>query len=624
MRAPPHKVCIINFTGERANWGCRATSWELVRALNDAFPPDNSFELNTVGLLSHHALDLHLCEEKGREIRDALSSEEPSKTQRASLLELARARYGPLLEKVRDSDFVIFQGEGTMTGTDFIRADRLLLLPWVARHVFDKPTVWLNQTLFSADDAFTPILFTCLQHASRVLVREPASFDWLIQNGADNVEMVPDTAFLTDPLEHGSLAESLAGRGYFCVSGSAALFEEQVPVFLDSVRRVSDETGLLPVFAASVGRDCLLARKARKMWPKNSFEEVPHSMPYPAVAHFLGGARFLVGGRYHMSMLAAISGTPSVLLETNTFKHHGLRQLLNVDWRIHPIVSETESWTVDALCLAEEDQLNRHQLRERVKCIRENIHTGFRCWWDTDKLSQAKCRLPRPPAVLMHAESGSFRSLNDKISSTFCYPTDDTPEAKWGNPPDILSQLLPLTVYLRRGIRPVASFRCVKQLIEGNLDLALSQLDTRWLISVCDSYTDHGDAIESRNALLISSFLNWERLAESYLRWSNPDLCSLKIDRPIPQTNEPLWDGLITVHLRRGDTLNNLLIRYARVLHPTPVLLAIWRELLSRIRANNTLLAALETAHVHLFDENLEYLADPGLDIPRWRRWTLS
>jgi len=619
MSLPPKKLCIVNFTGERANWGCRATSWELVRVLNETLPPDNSFELNTVGLLSHHALDLHLSEEKGHEIRDALSAADPSDMQIVRMLDLARTRYGPSLEKLRTSDFVIFQGEGTMTGTDFIRAERLLLLPWIATHVFKKPVVWANQTLFSADDSFTPMLLTCLRDASRVLVREPASFDWLLRNGAKNVEMVPDVAFLTDPLEHGSLAEALAGRGYFCVSGSAALFEQQVPSFLHLIRRVSDSTGLLPVFAASTGRDCLLAQKAREMWPEHSFEEIPHSMPYPAVAHVLGGARFLVGGRYHMSILAAINGTPSVLLETNTFKNRGLRQLLNVDWPIYRVISDADGWTQDAICLAEDDLTRRLGLQERVKSIREDIRIGFREWWEAAPFSQAQS-VPRSSLIAQTAEFERFRAINSEIARGFSYIADDTPEAKWGNPPEVLSQLLPLTIYLRRGVRPEASFKCLKQLVEGNLNLALSQLNTRWLISVCDSYADHGDNVESRNALLISSFLNWERLAETYLRWSDPGLQSLKVDHPVPLQNEPLWDGLITVHLRRGDTVNNLLIRYARVLRPTPVLLAIWRELLSRIRANNTLLAALENAHEHLFDESLNYFANPALDIPRWRR----
>jgi hypothetical protein len=90
---------------------------------------------------------------------------------------------------------------------------------------------------------------------------------------------------------------------------------------------------------------------------------------------------------------------------------------------------------------------------------------------------------------------------------------------------------------------------------------------------------------------------------------------------PIPEHNAPLWDGLFTVHMRRGDTTCNMLARYARFLADTPHLLAIWRELLQRIRASDSILAALDEPHGHMFDENLSWMADQSLpDIPPWRR----
>jgi len=88
-----------------------------------------------------------------------------------------------------------------------------------------------------------------------------------------------------------------------------------------------------------------------------------------------------------------------------------------------------------------------------------------------------------------------------------------------------------LTVYLRRGVHAEATFRCLRQLVEGNLDLVVQQLDARWLVSICDSYADFGTPIEARNALLISSFLNWERITASYLQWADPCRGSLRVDR---------------------------------------------------------------------------------------------
>ena len=212
----------------------------------------------------------------------------------------------------------------------------------------------------------------------------------------------------------------------------------------------------------------------------------------------------------------------------------------------------------------------------------------------------------------MQADVGSagFAKVNRGIAAGFRYPDADTPEAKLGPAPRMLPQLTALTVYVRRGVHAEASFRCLRQLVEGQLDSVLAQLSTRWLVSICDSYADHGDAIEARNALLISSFLNWERLAATYVRWAVPGRVGHRVDAPVPPDNQPLWDGLMTVQLERGDTVSNLLARYARLLAPTPPLLAIWRTLLARIRAHDSVLAALNQPHGHLFDENLDWLAD--------------
>ncbi|MFM9091257.1 MAG: hypothetical protein ACKOUK_05900, partial [Verrucomicrobiota bacterium] len=211
-------------------------------------------------------------------------------------------------------------------------------------------------------------------------------------------------------------------------------------------------------------------------------------------------------------------------------------------------------------------------------------------------------------------------AVNRRIAEMFTYPADDSPQATFGPPPAVLPQLEALTIYLRRRVNPAATFLCLRQLVEGQLDSVIEQLDARWLVSICDSYADHGDPVEARNALLISTFLTWERLAATHARWADPSRTTARVERAIPAANHPLWDGLVTVHLARGDTTCNLLARYTRLLSATPHLLRIWRELLRRIRTHDSILAALDVPHGHMFDEDVAWFADERLaDIPSWR-----
>lgn len=613
----PRRVCIINFTGERANWGCRATSWELVRLLNRHWPSQTPFALDVIPLLPHHVLDRDIPARHGEALRAALGNPSPDTEQIALVEDLTRQRYLHYVDRIADADLVIFQGEGTMTGTDFLRAERLLLLPWLAKHRFGKRVISLNQTLFSAHAGFTRLLLTLLAALDQVWVREPASLDWLESNGIEGARLVPDTAFLTDPQEHGDLWQTLPDRPFFCVTGSAALTEEAIEPYLDAVHAIAEGTGLFPVFICSAGLDLKLPRVARDRWGADALGVVAPGLIYQAVAELLGRARFLIGGRYHMSILAAIGGTPSVMVATNTHKLAGLTRLLNVDWAIHgfddaaPLIADAGAlahWTDDS-----RETLARHVAGLRAALVDDYagwIHPGGKIQW----------RDAPPPAAPAEPVS-HYAETNRRIAERFQYPEQDTPSAKLGPPQPILRQLLALTVYLRRNGQTSATFLSFRQLIEGHLDLALDQLDSRWLISICDSYADFGDPITARNALLISTFLNWERLAASYIQWAEPLRTTRRVDNPAPPSNAPLWDGLVTVQLARGDTTNNLLIRYARLLEETPHLLRIWRALLERIRNNDSVLAAMNAPHGHMFDEDLAWMdSEQYRDVPPWRK----
>ena len=612
----PLRVCIINFTGERKNWGCQATSWELVRILNRLWPQPQTFILKVIPLLPHHALDQDITTDYGNEIRAAFANPNPTDDQKEHLKEISRKRYFHYVDMLEQADLVLFQAEGTMTGTDFLRAERLLLLPWLAAHVFNKPVISLNQTVFSANNDFSQILFTVLDSFSQVWVRELASYKWLQDNNFKNVRLVPDTAFLTDPLDHGRLWKVIEGKDYFCVTGSAALFQDDIPNYLKAIRSIAEATGLFPVFLCSTGRDLLLLKYAKENWPEGSFGQVNRNLIYPAVAHCLGQAHFLVGGRYHLSILAAINGTPTVLIRTNTHKLNGLVEMLKVNWPIREI-SQQELLVADACQCLEQLESSRLSLKLQVVKLRADIITAFQdC--PEPKIEGFK---PRQKLILIPpAEQEVYLTINQQIASHFKYPKKDTPQAKLGAPPEILPQLITLTVYLRRNKYSEATFCCLRQLVEGNLNLVLNQLNSRWLVSICDSYADFGKPIEARNALLISTFLNWERLAASYIHWSDPSRKTRRIDNPVDPKNQPLWDGLVTVQLTRGDTINNLLIRYAKLLEKTPHLLKIWRALLDRLQNNDSVMSALNAPHRHLFDENLDWMANEQLEgIPPWR-----
>ena len=81
----------------------------------------------------------------------------------------------------------------------------------------------------------------------------------------------------------------------------------------------------------------------------------------------------------------------------------------------------------------------------------------------------------------------------------------------------MLNIILPLIQNLRRNIDVENNWRKLHEIIETNINDICKTLNTRWLISICDTYIDYGSEIESRNAMIIVLIANMEKLAQTNL-----------------------------------------------------------------------------------------------------------
>lgn len=110
--------------------------------------------------------------------------------------------------------------------------------------------------------------------------------------------------------------------------------------------------------------------------------------------------------------------------------------------------------------------------------------------------------------------------------------------------PNFFVRLKSYIIILRRNDDPHI-FELFKDAVEH---IDMSQLNSRWLISIADTYIDHGNEIEKLTALLISGIMTWEKMAHSNGKF------------------EQLWDGLQTVHRRKGDAHINLAKRIKKTI----------------------------------------------------------
>lgn len=169
------------------------------------------------------------------------------------------------------------------------------------------------------------------------------------------------------------------------------------------------------------------------------------------------------------------------------------------------------------------------------------------------------------------------------------------------NNDELFREVKSLIMNLRRGKNIEMSWNLFLKLIGENIEQICDSLDTRWLISICDTFVDFADPITSRNAMLVVQIANFEKLWATNLlmydvKLNKEKLRVLKRNRVIH-----LWDGMYSLNINHGDMTNNFFRRVNELMKESPIIERIYFSILERIKKNDTVLANLNIYHQRLF-----------------------
>lgn len=127
------------------------------------------------------------------------------------------------------------------------------------------------------------------------------------------------------------------------------------------------------------------------------------------------------------------------------------------------------------------------------------------------------------------------------------------------------------------------SFTAFNNTIENNLNEILKTFDTRWLISIVDTYTRSGEFKDKAEAMLISTFINMLKFwgTDTYF---NKGLSPFDYKKLLYNQYE-LWDGIITYSPHHGDTYKNLIKNIQTILYNNNTMLfKIFTEVLNKAK----------------------------------------
>jgi len=175
---------------------------------------------------------------------------------------------------------------------------------------------------------------------------------------------------------------------------------------------------------------------------------------------------------------------------------------------------------------------------------------------------------------------------------------------------------------LRRRKDGSNTWELFQSIVENNIDEICRSFNTRWLISICDTYADFGDPISRRNALLVVQTANFEKLWATYLLMYDMKLSHQKVDALKKNKIIPLWDGMYSFNINHGDMTNNFFRRVEAAMKETPVIKKIWDTVLLRLDQEGTTLGNLNEYHRRLFDPNrkMSVFRIMGRKIRQWKK----
>jgi len=331
--APAGGALLLNDTRTQANIGCVSTTEHLIEGLGAS------------GLAVRHGVtlpELTLC----ASLLEAETGISPGPDNLEAFLEafVSAPCFALYRELLTLCDSVVVNGEGSFYDAQSKGLSLLVLSLFAARQ--GRPVAIINHSAALQDATMAAWCQRCFAEVRSVVFREPLSCERLPEalRELPHVGVGSDAAFraVADTATPGALrlgadlllADMPAGD-YVLLTGTSAIYRsdrsayEGEAAFAELCHRLQADLGLTPVLWEAAAADAKLLRPIALEY---GYPYVTCGIPRSTVLHLLGGARMIIGGRWHASILAASTGTPAILGDANFFKTEALARMLGQDW----------------------------------------------------------------------------------------------------------------------------------------------------------------------------------------------------------------------------------------------------------------------------------------------------
>ena len=331
-------IVLLNDCRDQVNYGAEVLVDGLLRILRERAPTATIRPIPSHWLIDKAHLDAFVDRGAGLHLPRAPY---PTVADQFDAIadEWVQGRAGPgaaeVLARFDDADLVVLNGEGSIY-RDNLSAIRELFLAWLAKERLGIPTVHVNGLVHLTD--VKPVLPAMVRRTfpalDAVAVREAPSLRNLEEYVPGlAVQVFPDSAFVIEPTEAWDSAavrevrDRIGDQPYFCFDpgpmpmdarrGGASALHRLITALQEVAPRA--------VFVCSAPADAYIEVVAQETGGIY-VDTIAHYREFMALT---AGAQFLVSGRYHNPILAAIAGCPTIAIGSSSHKVHGTCEMLD-------------------------------------------------------------------------------------------------------------------------------------------------------------------------------------------------------------------------------------------------------------------------------------------------------
>lgn len=166
--------------------------------------------------------------------------------------------------------------------------------------------------------------------------------------------------------------------------------------------------------------------------------------------------------------------------------------------------------------------------------------------------------------------------------------------------PELLYLHAQLITFIRREYKTKTNFRIFQELWIEEEAFLLKELNTRWLVSAADTFSDHSkDPLEKAIALSVSILINTIKLHETerFLQSTHEAKDNEDCANTLRNKRVDLFDGTSAFAVGTDDTLRNLRWRMDDVCETSPTLGHILKEIFARVQSHNTVYYRFKERH---------------------------